>query len=1285
MVGRFVIDRLAGEGGVGEVYRAHDQDSHQLVAVKLLGFAGDTSTTRFTRESEMLAELEHPAIVRYVAHGETEAGVPWLAMEWVEGESLEQRLQRSRLSLIETVQLGKRVTEALKFAHDKGIVHRDIKPANLLLPDGDVQVAKLVDFGVARLGKAPSLSLTGAGTLIGTPKYMAPEQARGEALDHRADLFSLGCVLYECLAGQPPFDGAHVVAVLAKILLEDIVPVQKYRPRIPQELEDLIGNLLEKDRDLRPANAQELFDAFEDLGDLDDYRTGSITVPGGLLGLTHSERQLSSVVLASLARSSDVDETMPGEEGGVRFKRPVEVVEFYGGRLEWLGDGSAIALLSGPGPATDRAAIAGRCALALHAVMKGARIVVATGSSEIAGRLPEGDVIERAVSLLRRGRRSGPTDPSEVHPIWIDGVTANLLDDRFWVVPRGDVLELTGERERDRPRTVLGRVLPTVGRRREMALLLDLFEEATAERCAHGALIVGDPGSGKSRVGWELARELRRREVKFSLWSVEGDPMRIGSPFGLLITLISRMCDLQEGEPIERRQEKLSKTIEKSLSARDAEPVLRILSDLLGASQTQPLQIQETVAPPPSLRGEPVREAMLSWLSGQCQQQPLVLLVDDVQWGDRPSIQFLDTLTEGLAEFPFLLVVLARPEFSKMHPDFWQHGGGQRLQLGKMVHRASARLVREALPELGQAKVDLIVEQSGGNPYYLEELIRTVGEGWDTELPRSILAMVQARLHSLDPQARRALRAASIFGRTFWAEAVRALMGGAQPPLSDLERAELIRRDHGSRFEGAVQYLFVSELVREAGYDALTIKDRTLGHQLAAQWLSDRGERDSALLAEHYERGELPQEALPHYLGAAKQSCQGNDFEGALRYVAKALICQPVGEILGELRMVEAQSHYWRARYRNALDAAVMAQSLFERGSARWYQAVESAIAASTGMGDRELLRDIVESMLDVEPMPEILDVLSAALGRSVVGLSLLGDGVMARQVWARMRSLERRSVVSIGWRSRAEGVIALSTGDVGEFLEASMDARSFFDRIGNVRESMMSACDVGFGLFHLGLVDEAQKILGNASDQASQLGLPRAENRAKLLRAELLLQLGQTHQARQLVTHVVERGEAQGDRWMRAIGSVLRVRVSLQLGDVLRAEQAARTLVDTHDMPLAVIPYAFAVHAQTLLRSNRLDEALVASRKGVSSLEQTAGLGPPRDMEIRLTWAEVLRAHGKQVEAKQAVDAAATLIRERASKLRDALWRKRFLESVPVHQALLSWSSEGLTLPPLG
>ncbi len=244
---RFEIVASAGSGGMGKVFEALDRATGARIALKVVTGAGDR--VRFRAEAEILETLAHPAIVKYVAHGVTSDDHPYLAMEWLVGESLSHRLKLGRLTITETIVLGERLADALAHAHALGVVHRDLKPSNIFLVEGRSDLARLIDFGVAKTGDR---DLTQTGQLIGTPGYMSPEQVRGEkTVDRRSDVFALGCVLYEALTGKPPYEGGEIMEVITRLLLEKPARIEATQPDVPLRLVHLIDAMLIKDQGKR--------------------------------------------------------------------------------------------------------------------------------------------------------------------------------------------------------------------------------------------------------------------------------------------------------------------------------------------------------------------------------------------------------------------------------------------------------------------------------------------------------------------------------------------------------------------------------------------------------------------------------------------------------------------------------------------------------------------------------------------------------------------------------------------------------------------------------------------------------------------------------------------------------------------------------------------------------------------------------------------------------------------------------------------------------------------------
>ncbi len=253
---RYRLDERIGEGGMGSVYRALDLRTGRDVAVKLLRrklCEREHSRRRFAREARAAGLLDHPGIVRILDYGEDDR--PYLVMELLEGVSLRRHVRRTKPSPAELLELMIQLCEALAHAHSRGIIHRDLKPDNVYVsPTGQV---KVLDFGLARMLRIPELSaLTRSGTALGTCSYMAPEQAAGREADERSDLYAVGVMLYEFLCGMVPFSAEEPASVLYMQVHQQPDPPREVNPDLPEDLENLILCLLEKDPARRPASAR---------------------------------------------------------------------------------------------------------------------------------------------------------------------------------------------------------------------------------------------------------------------------------------------------------------------------------------------------------------------------------------------------------------------------------------------------------------------------------------------------------------------------------------------------------------------------------------------------------------------------------------------------------------------------------------------------------------------------------------------------------------------------------------------------------------------------------------------------------------------------------------------------------------------------------------------------------------------------------------------------------------------------------------------------------------------
>jgi hypothetical protein len=417
--GRWRIVREAGHGGMGTVYRAADVDDGAAVAIKVLrrteALDDALASGRFAREVEVLASLDDPRIVRYVAHGTADNGRPFLVEEWVEGESLGQVLDGDGLTPGEAARVIAAVAAGLAAAHAGGIVHRDIKPDNLLFVGGDLAQVKIIDFGIARRGDE-AFPITRTGSFVGTPGYVSPEQARGnQVLDGRSDVFSLGCILYECLTGRPPFAGRTVTAVRAKVLMIDPPPIALFCDDVPDALTALVGKMLAKSPDDRVAGALEVAAAIAPFTSLAGARrpghsTGETAAIGPRIGGTDVDtvatidtREAGLLACIVIAEAS-------GPVGAARLRAAIAP---FGGRLETLA-GSTVLVTAPPTLLpSEQVVVAARCALAIRPMVAGP--IVLSGVADA----PRADTLSMAIddgvgTLSRAAARTEPFDDAVI-------------------------------------------------------------------------------------------------------------------------------------------------------------------------------------------------------------------------------------------------------------------------------------------------------------------------------------------------------------------------------------------------------------------------------------------------------------------------------------------------------------------------------------------------------------------------------------------------------------------------------------------------------------------------------------------------------------------------------------------------------------------------------------------------------------------------------------------------------------------------------------------------------
>ncbi|HTJ47682.1 MAG TPA: protein kinase [Kofleriaceae bacterium] len=1223
---RYQLEARAGAGGGGTVFRARDLATGTAVAFKRLDAQAATT------ELEALAKVAHPAVIAPLDAG-LALGAPYLVLPWLDGETLGEALTKGPMSVAAVLTVGARLASGLAAAHAAGVIHRDVKPANIVLVGGDPARATLIDFGVARPAGAP---VTAASTVAGTPAYMAPEQARGDGdVDGKADVFALGCVLHEALTGRPAFVGAHAIAVVARILLDPVPRADADRPDAPAALVELIAQMLDKD----PARRPHAHAIAERLASID---------PGASVRLVRTlggdERRTSSVVIAKHVRAIDLPS----------LRRDLAEL---GARLEVIGGATLAVTIDDAGAATDRAIAAARAALSIQRQTGGAA-AVATGRSTRRGAAPAGEALDRAIDLLVVARAGD---------VVVDDATASLIESRFALRGGRGVRHLTGERT-DGERRLLGKVTPLVGRDREVKLVRAVADEVRAQGAPRAIVVTGAAGLGKSRLFRELAAQLAGGDDPFAVWIGRGDPMRASSPFGVLAQLVRAGLAVNEGERIDR-------AFLRAQLAGHAEParVAAFLGELLGLAPMDPTgddHVQLAAArQDPILMHDQLRRAFADWLAHAAKARPIALLVDDAQWSDAPSLRFLDEAVRLIGEAPVLFGVFARPDGAAFGPELFRRHGATELRLGPLAPKAAGELVKAILGDRDPSANARIVERAGGNALYLEELIRAVAAG-ASELPTTVIAMVQARLDNLPPAARRALRVASLVGRSFPRALIATLTGSPDDAiattLADLADREIVHRAAPSAAAADDEYAFRHEVVREACYDMLTDDDTRAGHRAAAEWLEAHGKGDPIVLATHYERGGHPTRAAIHLRRAAELALAANDFGGALAAARKAL--ELGATEIGVLELVCAEACTWRGELAASAHAAERAADHLVPGDAKWFRAIQFAATVRGRFGDYGGIAAWGARALQAGAAPGARDsqvaCLCALARTSFHGGAYAEASAIMRRVDELAPDPDALGPVTAAQVHGMHAAAARHAGDLGGDLAGYLAVLRSFEAAGDVRNACNTRVSVGFAFIELGDWDEADRALTAALANAEAMNLATVATRARQNLCLVLSHKGNYLAARRLVRQTIAESRAHGNARFEGWTEIYRAQIELAAGHADTAAQIAQQAA-AH---LAISPPARAgalgVQARALLATGDVTLAREAAAEAMQILEP---LGAIEEFEamVRLAWALVLDAGGETAQRDQAIEAARARLEARADLIREPRWRDSFLSAV--------------------
>jgi tetratricopeptide (TPR) repeat protein/class 3 adenylate cyclase len=1037
-----ILDKL-GSGGMGVVYKARDLRLERIVALKFLPphlSTDDHAKERFLVEAQAAAALDHPNICTIHEIGETEEGHLFLAMPFYGGETLKRQLAQGPLSIEQAIDVAIQAAHGLTRAHERGIIHRDIKPANLIVTGEGV--VKIVDFGVAKLA---DISLTNPGMTPGTVAYMSPEQARGEEVDGRTDLWSLGVVLYEMLTGERPFRGAHDGVLLHTIQTTDPQPITTLRPGIPAALEQVVNRTLAKHREDRYPSAHALVQALEGVRFPATERR-SIPIVGGSVApaapldsgetssggvLPEGERRQATVVASTLSGYDALVESLVPEEVelaiGMMREVATEVAARHGGALNRFTGDEMVLIFGIPTTQEDDGVRAVRAALELHARVRAlSEPVEQKGGPAL--RLHTG--IDTGRIVAQPGESGESAYRITGAPLQIAGrIATHAGTDEVWASP--ECQHLIGpffETEPEEPLVVRDRKQPLIpyrvlgdsglqtrleaaekvgltaytGRAAELATLRRSLEDALQGE-GQFVTVVGEAGMGKSRLLHEFRQSLDGEQLSLVL----GRCQSYGGGVAYLPFIEILRTGLRLGEP--GAGGALPSTLAR---IREIGPELEEFIPLY----LHLLSIPSTEFPVPAhLQGDAFRlamqEALAAILTLIARRQPSVMLLEDWHWADAASHAVLRQVAEVVSGYSLLVVVTCRPGYGTEWGSPSQHTP---VSLRPLEPPSSVEVLKSLLHvddfpgELGT----LLHERTGGNPFFLEEICQALLEEGSIriegrealltgplqllDLPDSIQAVIRARLDRLDRGARDVLRLASVVGREFTREILERTASEGDPlaqALATLKAAALIQQ---IRVVPDALYRFKHVLTQEVAYASLLEHQRRDLHGRVGaaieQLHQDRIEEYSDRLAHHFSRAEEWHKAVHYGMRSAERSSALAQFAEALQILERTqrwLSKLPAG-----------------AQRRDALtDILLRQERLCETLGLRLrqQQIIDELISLFEPDGDRAKLAEIYLRQGDLHTLLRRFDEAEAALNRSLHIRRELADPVGERNT---LRSL---------------------------------------------------------------------------------------------------------------------------------------------------------------------------------------------------------------------------------------------------------------------------------------
>jgi len=1277
---------------MGDVYRAVDVETDAPVAIKVLkAKARNVDRTRFKREIRILADLRHPGVVHYVDHGVADDHRLFLVMEWLEGQDLAMRLAKGQVGMRDAVEIVRRAAQAMAAVHARGIVHRDLKPSNIfIIRKGRSHAIKLIDFGMVKIPE-PDDYYTQRGTFIGTPWFIAPEQAKGHEVDARADVYSLGAVLFRLITGRNAFESRHLIAYLGRLVLEEAPLASTIRPDVPEELVDLLSKTLRRAPAERPEDAGELARLLARLPELSNDApeikpsTPPPPMEQTLSGLLHGRMTSSppppgkQALIGSL--ESRVVAVMLAQLPGATLATGTghRLLSILGdrARFEPLREGQIVAALGLDRTRGDEVIRAARGALFLSKTVPGARIGVAIGRA-IAGRKGlAGEALEGAAAQLQSLQTPG---------IRCNFPARSLLDGHFVLDEDAHGARLLREDIADNePRPFLGKAIPIIGRTREIESLVATFDEVQRDKCPRAVVVVGSAGCGKSRIRKEVVRRLRAELPAIDVLLARGDPTLSYRGVTDVGRALRARMGIRDGETHESQAMKLVRYV--SLRPGFPEHAVDFLGEFVGTTPMADSQMLRSARAAPPVMSARIYYAVESLCARDAEFAPQLLILEDFDKADETSVALVEWLLD-CKSLSLTVFAFGRPAVNTRFPKLWEGRDVTRLALGPLPRAACEHLSREACPELDEEKRQQVIEQAEGNPLFLEELVRHAAAGHE-DTPLSVQSLIQNRLDALPEAQRQILRAATVFGEVFWTEGLCALLDkDCEPELQQLLEQELIVQHTATRVSEHTQWSFRHSLVRDTAYASLLDEDRAHYHLRAAEWLVLVGAPDPAALAMHAEAGQDRPQAVELYARASSLAFGKGQMKAALEFATRGVACADDPAMRAECLLQRAQILSWMGRFPEQRQAANSAASLGSPGSDLWGEARRLAATALREEGRGSEADALMRATLQ-QPKADGLSAgtrsrLLSEWSRVLVELGRAKEGMaMAERA---LEEAEKAGVHATNARLRALDARSLAVNFLGDFsaaIDATTAVVNMADDVGELLLATRARVNLGFALTRVGCIDEGEKELERALADARMVRMPAGEGFALHNLGRIRARQRDLDAAIELERQAAKIGERIGHYRLILLSRIYEAMfLAWRRGpeDVNRAVllvELARA--DAPSLPFAEVEATIA-QAQVDRARKDLEAAL---QRCTEALERISSLGAVEEGEegLHLTHLYVLLDLGREDDADLAARDAYDCVRARCARLSHKEHREAYLSNIYECRKIIDIAASRLSL----